>query len=211
MTELLEQMKLLNEDHTPDGYPAVKMSEINELIEIIEKKSDQLEKANEDYKTLFSAFESCQDELKESNERESVLSCQLDSHMERVAELEKENKRESMELRSRLGSALGRNSEYNSAIENMQQKLAKSNERVAELEAELDFIDSKIIDLQHQVGTLEFNRVTSKDLNKFALERKIEALDEVESVYMQAAETSEPISFREAFDAVEEQLRKEQE
>ena len=33
MTELLEQMKLLNEDHTPDGYPAVKMSEINELID----------------------------------------------------------------------------------------------------------------------------------------------------------------------------------
>ena len=73
MTELLEQMKLLNEDHTPDGYPAVKMSEINELIEIIEKKSDQLEKANEDYKTLFSAFESCQDELKESNERVKEL------------------------------------------------------------------------------------------------------------------------------------------
>ena len=94
----------------------------------------QLAKANEDYKTLFSAFESCQDELKESNERESVLSCQLDYHMERVAELEKENKRESMELRSRLGSALGRNSGYNSAIENMQEKLAKANERVAELE-----------------------------------------------------------------------------
>ena len=47
MSELLEQMKLLNEDHTPGGYPAVKMSEINELIEIIEKKSDQLAKANE--------------------------------------------------------------------------------------------------------------------------------------------------------------------
>lgn len=99
----------------------------------IERLEQQLANANEDYKTLFSAFESCQDELKKSNERESVLSCQLDSHMERVAELEKENKRESMELRSRLGSALGRNSEYNSAIENMQQKLAKANERVNDM------------------------------------------------------------------------------
>ena len=34
---------------------------------------EQLAKANEDYKTLFSAFESCQDELKESNERVKAL------------------------------------------------------------------------------------------------------------------------------------------
>ena len=47
MSELLEQMKLLNEDHKPDGWPAVRMSEINELIEIIEKKSEQLAKASE--------------------------------------------------------------------------------------------------------------------------------------------------------------------
>jgi hypothetical protein len=47
VSELLEQMKLLNEDHKPDGWPAVRMSDINELIEIIEKKSEQLAKANE--------------------------------------------------------------------------------------------------------------------------------------------------------------------
>lgn len=47
MSNLLEEMKLLNEDHTPDGYPAIKMSEINELVEIIEKQSLQLAKANE--------------------------------------------------------------------------------------------------------------------------------------------------------------------
>ncbi|MBA57014.1 MAG: hypothetical protein CMK89_21405 [Pseudomonadales bacterium] len=52
MSELLEQMKLLNEDHKPDGWPAVRMSEINELIEIIEKKSEQLAKANERVKEL---------------------------------------------------------------------------------------------------------------------------------------------------------------
>lgn len=52
MSELLEQMKLLNEDHKPDGWPAVRMSEINELIEIIEKKSEQLAKASERVREL---------------------------------------------------------------------------------------------------------------------------------------------------------------
>ena len=33
----------------------------------------QLAKANEDYKTLFSAFESCQDELKKANDRVKEL------------------------------------------------------------------------------------------------------------------------------------------
>ncbi len=37
----------------------------------------ELAKAKEDYKTLFSAFESCQDELKESNERVKELERQL--------------------------------------------------------------------------------------------------------------------------------------
>lgn len=50
-----------------------------------------------------------------------------------------------------------------------------------------------------------------KWLNKFAIDKQLNVLDRVESIYMQAAETSEPISFREAFDTVEEQLRKEQE
>ena len=37
----------------------------------------QLAKANEDYKALFSAFESCQDELKKANERVKELERQL--------------------------------------------------------------------------------------------------------------------------------------
>ena len=60
-------------------------------------------------------------------------------------------------------------------------ELAEANERVKGLEAELDFRDSKIIDLQHQVGTLEFNRVTPKDLNKFAIEKKIDLLSKMVS------------------------------
>ena len=52
MNNLLKDMKLLNEDHTPDGFPAVKMSEINGLIEIIEKQSIQLAKANERVREL---------------------------------------------------------------------------------------------------------------------------------------------------------------
>ncbi|QDP61512.1 MAG: hypothetical protein Unbinned8596contig1000_25 [Prokaryotic dsDNA virus sp.] len=55
--------------------------------------------------------------VKKYREEAETLRAQLAKSNERVAELEKENKRESMELRSRLGSALGRNSEYNSAIE----------------------------------------------------------------------------------------------
>tara|TARA_X000001388_G_scaffold73055_1_gene64335 strand:+ start:440 stop:850 length:411 start_codon:yes stop_codon:yes gene_type:complete len=62
-------------------------------------------------------------------------------------------------------------------------ELAKANERVKELETELDFRDSNIIDLQHQIGVLEFNKATPKELNKFAIEKKIEALAHVLSSY----------------------------
>lgn len=78
------------------------------------------------------------------------------------------------------------------------------NERVKELEAK-----ENLTILTNHEATLNSD-YGKKWLNKFAIAKKVEALDEVESVYMQAAETSEPISFREAFDAVEEQLRKEQ-
>lgn len=135
MSGLFKNIVKLPPPHTARSYSELTpVYTADEVAKTVSSFEVELAKANEDYKTLFSAFESCQDELKESNERESVLSCQLDSHMERVAELEKENKRESMELRSRLGSALRRTSEYNSAIENMQQKLAKANERARELE-----------------------------------------------------------------------------
>lgn len=40
-----------------------------EVIEIVEELRTQLAKVNEDYKAIFSAFESCQDELKKANER----------------------------------------------------------------------------------------------------------------------------------------------
>lgn len=113
------------------------------------------------------------------------------------------------------------------------EELAKANERVKELEKELKESEDDLDAAEQQLSSYEnaleevqavfvdsdacplfepFNpRNLSAWLNKFAIAKKVEALDEVESVYMQAAETSEPISFREAFDAVEEQLRKEQE
>lgn len=47
--------------------------EIDRLNKENSQLTEQLAKANEDYKTLFSAFESCQDELKESNERVKEL------------------------------------------------------------------------------------------------------------------------------------------
>lgn len=110
-------------------------------------------------------------------------------------------------------------------IDRLEQQLAKANERVAELEKERSNLSAKykknvsvigafVSELTGKVIILPKMRTKEeieKSFNKFAIEKKIEALDEVESVYMQAAETSEPISFREAFDAVEEQLRKEQE
>lgn len=34
-TEFIATMRLLNADHAPDGYPAVKMSDINRLCDII--------------------------------------------------------------------------------------------------------------------------------------------------------------------------------
>jgi chromosome segregation ATPase len=82
---------------------------------------------------------------------------------------------------------------HQETIADLRTQLAKANEResviscqldshikrVKELESELDLRDVKIIDLQHQVGTLEFNRVTLKDLNKFAIEKKLNALDDL--------------------------------
>lgn len=116
----------------------------------------------------------------------------------------------------------------NKQIEVLQEKLAKADERVKELEKESLAFRSILdqsnrfhpnTDKMYSSGFKDAMRLfediylgdAQQALNKFAIAKKVEALDEVESVYMQAAETSEPISFREAFDAVEEQLRKEQE
>jgi len=105
------------------------------------------------------------------------------------------------------------------AFQDCQGELAKANESVKELEEDLavsnGFIAKKMpivfaISGKNRGAKLVYEEAV-KVLNKFAIEKKIDVLDEVESVYMKAAETSEPISFREAFDSVEEQLRREQE
>ena len=84
------------------------------------------------------------------------------------------------------------------------------NERVKGLESELDFKDVKIIDLQHQVGTLEFNQVTPNDLNKFAIERKIEELIEFRG-QLGCLDNREANLIANAVNRRIEQLRKEQE
>jgi seryl-tRNA synthetase len=131
---------------------------------------------------------------------------------ERNAELEKENKRESMELRSRLGSALGRNSEYNSAIENMQQQLAKANERVKELELvivaithadETGYVD----DVGFVKGWSDVCDETKALLNKFAIENQIKGA----KFYGDKLNELGFDSVGEFTDKVCEQLRKEQE
>ena len=62
-------------------YEEVSMEELNEYIEGLECQAEdlrtQLAKANESYKELFSAFESCQGELKNANERVRDLEAQL--------------------------------------------------------------------------------------------------------------------------------------
>lgn len=49
------------------------MCELERDISELDRLRTQLAKANEDYKTLFSAFESCQGELKKANERVAEL------------------------------------------------------------------------------------------------------------------------------------------
>lgn len=167
---------------------------------------------------IHRANQKLHEQLAKANERESVLSCQLDSHIERVAELEKENRRESMELRSRLGSALGRNSEYNSTIENMQQKLAKANERVNELEALAEERAEFIINASNMASANEVYKRCKFPLkvaiNKFAIEKKAEGvLGFVESFkFLDDADCVNIIEVRDAASHyIDEQLRKEQE
>lgn len=109
MSELQDMLRVQARLHRKQGA--------NALGDLFENALNEIELLKKTYNQLFDAVQGEREQLAKANERESILSCQLESHIERVAELEKENKRESMELRSRLGSALGRNSEYNSAIE----------------------------------------------------------------------------------------------
>jgi len=116
-------------------------------------------------------------------------------HEENV-KLNAELKRESMELRSRLGGSLGRNSEYNAAIENMQQKLAKANERVRELEG----LGSSLA-YSEETGFI--------DLNKFAIENQIEGAQYVIDALSSRGMMDSLSGF--IINAAVEQLRKEQE
>lgn len=145
---MIKALRVLSEDiQSGDG---VANACVADAANMIENMSTQLAKANEDYKTLFSAFESCQDELKESNERESVLSCQLDSHMERVAELEQAN----LELAANVEAC----------CELTDMDMGAAIERLFEI----DNTESKAL------------------LNKFAIEKKIEALEGALQSYVTA-------------------------
>lgn len=85
MHDLLGSMKLLNEDHTHDGWPAVRMSEINGLIEIIESQSKQLSKVNK----RISELEKYNIALANESHNKSMA---IDRANERAAELEKDSK-----------------------------------------------------------------------------------------------------------------------
>ena len=196
MSELQDMLRVQARLHRKQGA--------NALGQLFESALEEIQLLKKTYNQLFDSFQNCHDALIESNER--------------IAELEKENKRESMELRSRLGSALGRNSEYNSAIENMQQKLAKANERVKELEqANLELAanveaccELTDMDMGAAIERLfEIDNTESKALlNKFAIENKIEALKEQlkRKSFKSVHDLIEII-----IDSYENQLRKEQE
>ena len=151
---MIKALRVLSEDiQSGDG---VANACVADAANMIENMSTQLAKANEDYKTLFSAFESCQDELKESNERESVLSCQLDSHMERVAELEQAN----LELAANVEAC----------CELTDMDMGAAIERLFEI----DNTESKAL------------------LNKFAIEKKQEAILTIKDKWIKKASEMPP-------------------
>ena len=145
------------------------------------------------------------EQLAKANERVAELESynvrlanESHEYQQRCAELGKENKRESMELRSRLGSALGRNSE-------MVEQLAKANERIALLErVEKIFNESPELTFENVKGM--FN----DELNKFAIEKKIEGVDDFMHQFRYEYEGARDTDSIESFaDAFTEQLRKE--
>lgn len=114
-------------------------------------------------------------------------------------------------------------------IGQLRNQLEKANQSVAELQQAMATLEKELLRqcafMKKTAEKLEQHREwqatasvlrrptreAEQALNEFAIEKKIEALDAVEATYIEAAETSEPMSFREAFDLVEEQLRKGQE
>lgn len=199
MSELQDMLRVQARLHRKQGA--------NALGQLFESALEEIQLLKKTYNQLFDSFQNCHDALIESNER--------------IAELEKENKRESMELRSRLGSALGRNSEYNSAIENMQQKLAKANERADKSEKEVDRLrslfnkwkqekdnaawESHIVfegllsEMQacpiHEDGLSDkewWESFVHQAINKFAIEKKIEGVNDF-CASLQGYEDVQPI------------------
>lgn len=191
MSELQDMLRVQARLHRKQGANALGDLFENASKEI-EQLNEQLAKANESIallekhlKTTESCLISCNDDLAKANER--------------ITELE--NNKVPEGYIAVPGDAWHEQCQYEA-------KLDKANARVKELESGLDLKDVKIIDLQHQVGTLEFNRVTSKDLNKFAIEKKIEALKELltRKSFKSVHDLIEIV-----IDSYENQLRKEQE
>ncbi len=94
--------------------------------EVIEGIQEQVTDAIDEYKTLFSAFESCQDELKKANERADKA-----ERTEKIATLAAQD----MNLEKSI--ALGKVQKLEKTLGNCADGLAKANERVKELEEEL--------------------------------------------------------------------------
>jgi predicted S18 family serine protease len=82
--ELLKEMRLLNENHAPDGWPAVRMSEINELINMIEQLNQRCE-------MLYADNQGLRDKLTAHEKTIVNLSDALVEANERVKELEQES------------------------------------------------------------------------------------------------------------------------
>jgi len=66
--EFLAGMKLFNNDHFPDGWPAVRMRDINRLLEIIAERDKSLSEQAKDYAARHVGFAKELDRLCEVNE-----------------------------------------------------------------------------------------------------------------------------------------------
>ncbi|ANJ65558.1 putative bZIP transcription factor [Pseudoalteromonas virus vB_PspP-H6/1] len=83
-------------------------------------------------------------------------------------------------MTTRLEEALGFAEHYQSLCKEKNDKIDHLRDRVKELEQEnetliasYEYLGEEYADLQHSHALLEINRVTERDLNKFALEQKV--------------------------------------
>ena len=51
-SELIERLRVLEQDHKPDGWPAIQMRDVTALLDTIEAQSKQIESMNSAEKTL---------------------------------------------------------------------------------------------------------------------------------------------------------------